>query len=122
MSKVIELKNKIRRKFRNISRFAVISELPYHYIHNGFKKGDAAHLQRIEEAIERTEDRPVTDEVTPELIETVKNALPRGPKKIAEWCRQNGVNQWWLKEFLTGKVRFKNQFRVKRLLTLLGIE
>ena len=121
-AKVTDLKKKIKKKFKNTSRFSLLSQLPYHYIQNGFKKQNELTLRRIEEAIDGTENAPITDEVTPELIENVKLQLPKKKEDRAEWCRQNGVNLWWLKQFLSGEVRFKNQFRVKRLLDLLGIE
>jgi len=115
-----ELKKKIRKKYRNISRFSTLSQIPYHFIHNAFKKKHGEHLNRIARAIEITPDSTVFDELDPFAIHAVKEAL-KG-KDLQEWCRDNGVNLWWLKEFLAGKIRFRTHHRVKRLFSLLKLE
>lgn len=114
------VKAKIKRKFRNTSRFAILSGMPYHYIQNAFKKNNGLLLRRIEKAVEETDDKPIFDEVTKDLITKVKAAL-KG-KDVMAWCRENGVPHFWLVSFLKGEVRFKNHHRVARLLLLLDIE
>lgn len=122
MSKVdvTEIKSKIKEKFDNISRFSTLSKLPYHYIHNAFKKRNEMVLIRIEKAIKETENGYTLDEVDDELIAKVKDAFSKINR--SEWCRENGVPQWWVRNFLRGDVRFKTHYRVKRMLELLGIE
>lgn len=118
--KVKEIKQKIKQKFRNASRFSTLSGMPYHYIQNAYKKENLALLSRIEKAVDRTENRAIFDEVTQPLIDKVKDALIK--KDLRSWCQENGVPHWWLQLFLKGDVRFMTHPRVKRLVLLLDIE
>lgn len=117
--KTTELKGKIKEKFKNVSRFSTLSKLPYHYIHNAFKKKNDMLLKRIEDKIKTTDDAPTIDEVDEKLIEKVNKKLHG--KDLAEWCQDNGVPHYWLKAFLRGDVRFKTQKRVQRLMNLLEL-
>lgn len=119
-SKAQELRSKIKKKFKNISRFSTLSEIPYHHIQNALKKNHALLLARIDKKVEETVDVPIYDEVNEVLIKKVQKAL-KG-KDLLQWCQDNGVPHWWLQTFLKGGVRFKTQPRVKRLLTMLDIE
>lgn len=115
-----DIKKKIKKKYKNISRFSTLSGIPYHFIQNAFKKKNPEQLARIAEAIEATENRAVFDEVDQITIERVKAAL--SAKDLVTWCRENGVNKWWLEQFLAGEIRFKTHYRVKRLFSLLDIK
>jgi hypothetical protein len=117
--KAKELRQKIKKKFKNASRFSTLSGIPYHFIQNALKKDNELLLRRIEREVEKTEDRPIFDEVNDDLIAKVKRAL-KG-RDLPQWCQDNGVPHWWLKSFLRGDVRFKTHPRVKRLMILLDI-
>jgi len=115
-----DIKKRIRSKFKNVSRFSIISGMPYHFIQNAIKKNNEVYLARINRAVDEHKNEVIFDEVSPEQIAKAKDFLQYRDPQI--WCRDNGINYWWLKQFLAGKVRFNNHHRVVRLFSLLGIK
>lgn len=116
--KTEEIETKILKKYRSVSRFSVLSGIPYKRVSDALG-GNVDILHDVAEAIKRTDDEPLDHEVGPELVKKIKDKLHG--KDLKRWCIDNGVYHYWLKNFvLTGLVRFKSR-RVKRLLEILHI-
>jgi len=109
------------KKFGNLSRFSALSQIPYPVLYRVLITGtdNEAQIERVKNAFEQTEDKPLDTEVSDELIQKVKYHMMRLDNTKA-WMEFNAVPGWWLKEFYAGHIRFKNK-KVLRLLRLLQI-
>jgi predicted transcriptional regulator len=117
----IKLKNKIVKKYKNMSRFAAISGITYMRLYKIVNYGTKEEVDEILKIIETDElkDRALKGEVSDELINHVKSKLSN-VKNIKIWCLENGVSNYWLQQFLEGKTPFvgKKVLRLKKILDI----
>lgn len=117
------LRERIIKKFGNLSRFSALSGITYNKLCQYL--ADGSNLELIAQSLKNTEDRPLPTEITSELINSVYEKLAHMEKhdKISrkEFCSGEGISGYWLEMFLSGKVKFRNK-RVQRLLQILEIE
>lgn len=119
-----DLKHEIKKKFKNISRFATLSGIPVHRVHDAVSRNDDASVGEMLVLIRNTEDKPLPYEVDDDLIEKVRKKFK--DKNMKAWCLENGrafgITHHWLNVyFLGGVVRFRSK-RVRQLLTLLNLD
>lgn len=116
-----KLKNKIVKKYKNLSRFSILAGITYGRLYQIVYRGTPEEQDGIYAIIESNElkDRAMQGEVSEELINQVNDKL-KDVKNIKLWCLDNGVSNYWLQQFLDGKVPFMGK-RVSRLKKILGL-
>jgi hypothetical protein len=106
------------KKYKNLSRFSALSGIPYHKVYSILNhRTTVGELNMLKEAFNETEAAPMFNEVTQELIAEVDSKLSN-ISDIKQWCRETGIQGYWLTQFLNGEIVFKNQ-KVERLLSML---
>jgi len=125
MSKGSDLRHKILQKYGTVSRFAVLSGLPYHTIQNACRFSNDRQIENVEKFLDRTRNRATKCEVSEETRKKIHDKLlkidPQLNDRLYEWCKKNGIYRSYILTVLKGEVKFKN-FRVRRLMSLLKIE
>ena len=115
----IKLKNRIVKKYKNLSRFSAISGITYTRLYKIVNYGSEAEVEELMKLIDSNDlkDRALKGEVSDEFIESVKMKL-KNIKNLKIWCLENGVSMYWLEQLLEKKSPFmgKKALRLKKIL------
>lgn len=117
-----ELKSKIKEKYRSLSRFAALAGMSYSRLFEIITRGSGPAFDQVVEKVTKISNAPTSSEVTPEHIKQVREALEAYKGGERGFCRDNGFNLTWIKQFLAGHVRFADGLRADRLLKTLNLK
>lgn len=100
----------IRSKFGHVSRFSVISGIPYAVIVESVRHNREYQLKMIMEKLEECEDRPVGNEMTPELRQEIAHKWADCDQ---DKIKKEGYSMDWIdsvingtrRRFVTNKIR-----------------
>lgn len=113
-----KIAKRINDKYKNLSRFAVLSGESYWKLYSFIYSGDKGKEAYIKALILNTPDKLIKGELGSMQLALIANALP---EDVKQFCRDNGVQHYWLQSLLKGEIVFLNK-RVLRLMNLLKLK
>jgi hypothetical protein len=99
-----QLKEKIKKKFRSVSRFARLAGIdPVFLIEQlrGGRKMTEYQYNMLELAVKNIKDKPIPGvDITPELRDQIRDAINKKYSSISDFCRRHNLDIPWVSKII----------------------